>query len=138
MRRREERASFANTEHFTKALGLHSSKPKGYEPVISGWGMGGRPIVNRQKYWSGSFSTAPSSPLQTTMLTLQTKAKDTRGQRSSKRPPPRVSQEVVPRRLSSLAGGTAPKPVDVLAAIKGSPTLGLSFRMPHHGPHLQD
>lgn len=47
-----------------------------------------------------------------------------------------MSQEVVPRQLPLFAGGTAPKPVYVLAAIKGSPTLGLSFRMPHHGPHL--
>lgn len=36
------------------------------------------------------------------------------------------------------APGTAPEPVDALAAIKGSPTLRLSFRVPHRGPHLRD
>jgi len=125
-------STVADREHFTKALSLHSSRPKGYESAICGQKMA---YSNKKQCWSASFSAASSFPLQTlSKAALLCKAKVPG--RPSKCPPPGVSREVVPRQLPSLAGGTAPKPVYVLAAIKGSPTLGLSFRMPHHGPHL--
>lgn len=99
---------------------------------------------NKKKVGLEAFLQHHPSPYRPCKLTLQilskaallSKAKVPG--RPSKCPPPRVSQEVVPEQLPSLAGGTAPKPVYMLAAIKGSPTLGLSFRMPHHGPHLRD
>lgn len=47
-------------------------------------------------------------------------------------------QEVARHPPPALAPGTAPEPVDALAAIKGSPTSGLSFATPHRGPHLRD
>lgn len=49
-----------------------------------------------------------------------------------------MRQEVVPTQMPLLVLGMAPQPVDVLTAIKGSPTLGLSFRVSHQAPHLQD
>lgn len=129
---RKARTTIADREHFTKVLGLHSSRPKGYEPAIHGQK---KKNANSNKQKNVGLETFlqhhpsscrphswPCRPL--ARQPYYPEPKSLEGPASAHRPG--WARRWFPGSCPHSLEAPAPKPGDLLAA-KDSPTLGLSF-----------